>query len=350
MIVDPNGSKNLERAPQELPKSAEFKRLPRFLSDFSYEYSAGSQIYTSKINVMGRKLKHAKVESVLAAKKIADLAGEKPAICLLPGYESQLMFQSFWEAGVKFDAVVPKFKDDLNSDDVHGAVEMCLSRGIKPTIVEIDIIHFLESGKFFEYAEKYQCRAPEICLHMWLFDQIDSAPVLSGRFAVPLVHEGLVYWSGVPTDLHVPYFRYFEMNERAGEPWFFLNSVEFAVSYLELNSFESFRKLELKTTDTFNQHTLFVKACLEMGYDIVAPEKPSTDFGKLKKFYDDKMALSNGDAFSSLFTLPLEVRIAPAKVRRQMVPLSMFTGKPDAFAIKQILLNCAALKTKFFGV
>lgn len=349
MITDPNGSKNLEKAPAELPQSAKFKTLPRFLSDFSYDYSADIQIFTSKINIMGRKPKHAKAESVVAAKKIADLAGEKLSICLLPGLESKLMFEIFCEAGLKFDAVILKFKDNLNSDFVNEAIEMCHSRNIKPTVADIDIIHFLESGKFFEYAEKYECRAPEICLHLWLLDQIGSAPVLSGSFAVPLIHEGLVYWSGIPTDLHVPYFNYFEKNKRAGEPCFFLNSIEFAVSFLQLSSNESFRSLKLKTTDTFNQNAMFSMACQEMGYDIGPSEKPVTDFEKVKKFYDDKMTLSNGDAFTSLFALPLELSKAPAKIRRQMVPLSMFTGKPDGFGVKQVQLNLAALKTKIFG-
>lgn len=350
MIIDPNGFKNLEKVPQGLPKTVNFKTLPRFLSDFSYDYPAGSQIYTSKINVMGRRPKHAKAESVMAAKKIADLAGEKPVLCLLPGPESQLMLQTFCEAGVKFDAVVPEFKNNLNSEFVRETLELCASRNINPTKVTIDIIDFFESGKFFEYAEKYQCRAPEICLHLWLLDQTDSVPVLSGSFALPMVHEGLVYWSGVPTDLHVPYFSYFEKNGRAGEPWFLMNSTEFAVSYLELKANQRFKKLEFKTSDKVDRQTVFVSACNEMGYMLTATVNPRTDFEILKNFYDDKFSTLNGDAFNSLFTLPLELRVAPAKSRRQMVPMSLFSGKPDAFVTKQFLLNCATLKTKLLGV
>lgn len=350
MIIDINGNKNLEKAPQELSRTAKFKRLPRFLSDFSYEYTADSRIYTAKINVMGRKPGHAKAEAILAAKKIADLAGERPALCLLPGPQSQLMFQAFCEAGIGFDAVVLKFKNEFNSEFVKETLEMCASRNIKPTIVDIDIIDFFESGKFFEYADKYQCRSPEICLHLWLFDQIDSAPVLSGRFAAPMVQDGLVYWSGVPTDLHVPYFVYFEKNKRAAEPWFFMNSTEFAVSFLELKANQGYRKLEFKTSDKVDQHSIFISACYEMGYKLAATEKPKAEFEKLKIFYDDKMATSNGDAFNAIFTLPLELRFAPAKIRRQMVPLSMFTGRPEAFTAKQMLLGCSALKMKIFGV
>jgi len=349
VINDVNATKHLEKAPHELPKDSLLKTLPRFKSDFSYDYQGVGQVYTSKINVVGRRMKTAKEESVLAARKIADLAREKPSLCLLPGPDSQLMFHSFCEAGVTFNAVILKFRNDLNSVAVKEAVELCESRNVKPMLVEIDIIDFLESGKFFDYAEKYKCRAPEVCLHLWLFDQINTAPLLSGRFAVPLIHEGFVYWAGIPTDLHVPYFGYFEEKSRVGEPWFFLNSSEFAGSFLELSSNQGFKKLEFKTTDSVNWHERFITASHEMGYKLGGLQKTGSDFDQVKKYYDNKLALTNGDAFASLFTLPLEVRTPPARARRQMVPLSLYTGKPDGRFLKPLMLNCSAIKAKLFG-
>lgn len=124
--------------------------------------------FFEKLSFTDTALKTYRTNAVLEASKVL---GQNPALCISGGIDSQAMLSCWLEAGIKFDAFVLVFKNDLNIMDVNHARLVCSNLGVKLQEVEIDVIKFLNYHNF-EYATKYQSGSPHFNVHYKLFNML----------------------------------------------------------------------------------------------------------------------------------------------------------------------------------
>lgn len=96
-------------------------------------------------------------ESVLAAEEIYALKTGPLNILYSGGIDSEFALAVFLELGMKINPVIVRLNPHYNDHDLEYAFEFCRSRGIIPTIIDIDFDWFVDSGKILEIAT--QCRS-----------------------------------------------------------------------------------------------------------------------------------------------------------------------------------------------
>ncbi|MEZ4870673.1 MAG: hypothetical protein R2827_00215 [Bdellovibrionales bacterium] len=215
------------------------------------------------------------------------------------------MLDAFYQSKVPFEVAILNFKDNLNIHDTKFIREKSEQLNLKIHLVDLDIIDFFESGKYFEYGEKYACQSPQLAAHMWLMDQLDGVPILSGNFTFPIINGNELFWVGTPGDLHCSYFRYFEKTQRQGEPWFFLNSTEVTASILNLEEIRSFLFRDRFTEEI--EYNFKILAYKVGGFQVTPQEKKTTGFELVRDFYDKKIGTKWGQGFNQMFRKPLEL-------------------------------------------
>ena len=147
-------------------------------------------------------------ESVVAAQYIyEDNSSAKLNLMLSGGIDSECMARAFLAAKIPFEATFMRFKNNLNFFDIQTNVQFCEQNNIKYSFVDLDIIHFLESGLYLEIASKYECQSPQLAAHLWLLDQVDGVPVLGGNPIAPIWKYDHWFYIGAPGELHCTYFK-----------------------------------------------------------------------------------------------------------------------------------------------
>lgn len=130
-----------------------------------------------------------------AALQAARALGDKPALCLSGGVDSQAMVQCFTEAGIKADIYLLVFKNNLNFHDVATAREYCNKFNLTLNEIEIDIKRFLQRENY-DYGLKYRCASPHFNTHYKLFNflkDIGHTGVCAGGDIAYKVDD---YWTG----------------------------------------------------------------------------------------------------------------------------------------------------------
>ena len=142
--------------------------IPSNISLRKYDYVNVNLSYDffSQLTFTEDSLKTYRINAALEASKIL---GEKPALCISGGIDSQAMLHCWLEADIKFDVFVLVFKNNLNSMDVEQARLVCRNLGIELKEIEIDIIKFLNYYNY-EYAVQYQSCSPHFNTHYKLFN------------------------------------------------------------------------------------------------------------------------------------------------------------------------------------
>lgn len=106
-----------------------------------------------------------------AALEVASVSGNKLALSVSGGADSQAMVQSFVEADIDFDIVTLKFKDDLNLHDIEFARATADRYGKSLRYVELDVMRFLYND-LEKYADRYHCPSPQFACHHWFSEQL----------------------------------------------------------------------------------------------------------------------------------------------------------------------------------
>jgi hypothetical protein len=298
--------------------------LSTFENHFKFGRASDDEsIFVVECGPRARDVMTPKLEAINAAKLIADSAGnEKIKLCLSGGIDSECMLESFIEAKIPFDAVFLKFEDDFNNFDIKTNVEICQSKNIKINFIDLNVIDFLESGKCFEVAKKYECQSPQLATHLWLIEQLDGIPVLGGNPFVPTWNNDHLFYLGLPGELHCTYFKFFEINDRLGIPWFFLYTPELASSFFQLECVKPFVHSKL-SSDTYT----YLKKCqsYEEGGFLAKPRHDKfTGFERVRAYYDEKYNTKNGITFNTLYRKPLEELFPFPESYVQLVPKNYF--------------------------
>lgn len=276
-------------------------------------------------------LQSALKEAQRSAELINDLARDlQPKLCLSGGIDSACMLESFASKKIPFEAVFLKFNNALNDFDIKTNIQLCEEKKIKYSVVDLDIIHFFDSGLYFEIAQKYECQSPQIATHLWLLDQIDGFPVLSGNPIMPIWNNDTWFFMGLPGELHCSYFKYFYIRERKGVPWFFLYTPELIASFFHLEASADF--LSKKKTNLKDYS--YLQKCLsyeQAGFAARPRTNKFTGFELVRKYFDEKYNTTHGTGFDRYFRHPLEKQFPFPDKYIQLVPNNYFPPKLPAF-------------------
>ena len=108
-----------------------------------------------------------------AAIRCAETLGDRPALCLSGGIDSQAMVQCWREANLNFDVIILTFKNDLNPQDSNHAKLYCKENDIKYIEIELDVVSFLIRENM-EIGEKYRLCSPQFATHYKLAEILFS--------------------------------------------------------------------------------------------------------------------------------------------------------------------------------
>lgn len=215
------------------------------------------------------------------------------------------MLRSFLKNNISVNINILRFSGALNDYDIYNALEFCENNKLGFRIIDLDIIHFLESGDYLEYGKLYQCQSPQLAAHLWMLDQIQGCPVLAGNFIFPKLTENGIFYQGLPGDLHCTYFRYFQKNRRLGVPWFFIYTPEQYQAFFLTPSIQKQLSQPLEKQIDMD-YQMKCKIYLEAGFNVSARKDKYTGFEKVRSYYDEKSGTKFGIKFNELFRAPLE--------------------------------------------
>ncbi|MBC7742256.1 MAG: hypothetical protein H7061_08665 [Bdellovibrionaceae bacterium] len=292
-----------------------------------FEYgrlSTDENTFISQCGLMSRNAKSPKIEAIWAAQAIQrNAAGLKINLCLSGGIDSECMLEAFLAAHVEFEIFILKFKDDLNYFDIQTNLNKCRSLKLPYKIVELDIMHFFESGMCLQVAEKYNCQSPQLAVHLWFLEQLDGVPVLSGNPIAPIWLNDSWYFLGMPGELHCAYFNFFQTNQRQGVPWFFIYTPELIASFFALNCMQPYLQKNIKNPELYTYGEK-CRSYFEGGFSAQPRADKFTGFELVKNAYDRQYNTKHGDAFNKLFRWPLEEMFPFPETYIQLVPSQYF--------------------------
>lgn len=304
-----------------------FFKKPQLTGQNHFQHSLqhnGKEIHFSvQLGALTREPQIGFHEAVEAAHQIgAQHQGKKIALCLSGGIDSECLLRAFLQARVSFEIYFMRFNNELNLFDIKTNIALCSSLGLSFKFIDLDIVRFFESSQHMKYAEKYRCQSPQIAAHLWLLDQLDAIPVLSGNpFARATLGENS-FFIGLPGDLHCAYFRYFEKNQRNGVPWFFIYTPELCAAFLRTPTTQQFGSSGQGPEAFSYLHKC--RSYQEAGFKAPPRENKYTGFELVRKHYDQVCKTEHGTGFDQLFREPM-VKVNPFPASYvQRVPASYF--------------------------
>lgn len=250
---------------------------------------------------------------IKAAELTAELIGNKIALCISGGVDSQCMLQSFIEAKIDVDVYVLRFNNNLNVHDFNHAKLYCDKNNINLNVIEIDVLRFLSISNY-EYAEKYKSISPHFNVHYKLFNILQEknydGVVAGGNTPLFTTHENT--WGTNYSRSIVNYMRYSDISgfKCQGNFLSFYPKLTWAVSlltppvydYINLKGDISIKKQRQYWEDLrYLQKTRGYKRA---GYDIIPQEQKYTGFELVKKHLEEKTG--DGWTFERLYRHPLE--------------------------------------------
>ena len=265
------------------------------------------RVYVTKTGECRRRPGIALDEAVEAAKKIREEFGRDIVLCMSGGIDSECMARAFAEAKIPVRAAVARFMPGaLNEPDIVDAFKVCEQLGIPVQVFEIDLLQFFEKEKkHLYYAEKYECRSPQLAVHMELLERVrtemNGVPVLGGN---PIEVE-FSRMAGcpiflLPSEPHMSLLRYFAHQKIAGVPFFFSYTPELIFSFWQTPQFESdleiahenfqlFRRGELPPLNLRQEWPFAylgkVRKYQQGGFDIRARSSKRTGFEEARIFF-----------------------------------------------------------------
>lgn len=269
-------------------------------------------------------------EAIRAAREIYEHASSPIALCLSGGVDSECMALAFLKAEVPFRAVIGRYSGGLNDDDIVHAFDFCRKFGIKTEEVSIDLVDFFKSEKHIEYAHRYQCRSPQLAVHIEILERISDTPVLAWN-PIELIFrtENNSVDMLLPGEPYLSHLRYFINERRAGVPFFFAYTPELVYSFWQTPQFARelrtaerqlkrsrsrfWRRWRKRPYDQVQSYQGKILKYQEGGFEILAREDKKTGFEKAKLFFHQRL-IEEGkiqedfpfEPFNFFFRKPLE--------------------------------------------
>lgn len=245
----------------------------------------------------------------IAVENILKELGNKPALAISGGVDSQAMLQCFIENNVDFDAYVCKFNDDLNSQDVEYAKFIGKVNNIHIKEIDFNIINFLVRENY-DVGIKYQSASPHFNAHYKFYDILFD-----------LGHSGICAGGNIPDCVNndyginfdrnpLTYIQYSRISQRICHGSFlsYYPQLSWAVSLLTKPIFTDYinARQDIETKDKMSEfkYTNKLEGYYRAGFNVIRQKQKYTGFEKVKAYFEKQTG--NGWEFEQRFRYPLE--------------------------------------------
>lgn len=249
-----------------------------------------------------------------AARHCAETLGDRPALCISGGADSQAMVQCFYEAGYNFDVYTLTFKNNLNIQDTDYARRYCAENNIKLNELDFDILSFL-TRENFDYAHRYQCSSPHFNTHFRMFDILKSlgytSVVCGGNVPTQNTEQdGHIAWGGGYSRNVMSFIKYSKISGFLAQGNFlsYYPELAWATALLtprsDVGRSTNHIPWEQELRNSKIRHLDKVQGYTRAGFKIIPQETKYTGFELVKKYYEDRTG--DGWYFEKMFRHPLE--------------------------------------------
>jgi len=251
-------------------------------------------------------LKNYRVE---AATICANMLGDKPALCLSGGVDSQAMVLAWKEANLSYDTYILKFNHELNKQDYEHGINFCRINDIPFQIIDFDVVTFLSRDNY-NLGVKYRSGSPHFNVHYRLVEILRDKGHTGVCFGGLTPTKNLNDW-GKNFDKNAFHFvtiqDIFEIPVQ-GSFLSFYPKLSWAITLLtksldEIHEVENSRTAQefLKLIDI--RYPLKVNGYKNAGFNVIPQETKYTGFELVKKYYEDMTG--DGWTFEKRFRYPL---------------------------------------------
>lgn len=249
---------------------------------------------------------------IQAAERCSEMLGNRPALCLSGGVDSQALIQCWQEAGLEFDVAILVFDNELNRQDVDHARLYCAKNNITPVEIPLNIARFLATESY-DLACQYKCNSPHFATHYKLFNVLKErgyTGVCAGG-TYPFRYSNS--WKNPMSAATMNFIEYSHLSNYPAMGNFLGYSPELAWT-LGMLSFplkettgrnNNYYNLQEINQVTHERYQLKVDAMSRHGLKIIPQSQKFTGF-ELVKDYFAKKAGGDGWAFERNFRHPLE--------------------------------------------
>ena len=191
-----------------------------------------------------------KEECIETARLIYETANEIPFVMFSGGLDSQVVAEAFRLSGVPFNVVTIRLNDNWNWHDIKFAVEWCQMHNIKQTILDIDLVHFLEN-EALDIGIPCQAYSPHFCVFLWGINQVEGFPIIVFDEPEECRNKNNLKKSFVyQEEIHLVAERHFMHCDRKGTSLFFTYTPEIRVGH-----FIDPETLNFVNCVKYNEHT-----------------------------------------------------------------------------------------------
>lgn len=169
-------------------------------------------------------------ECVRAAHILYESASSPLVLLFSGGLDSEYMINIFKDAGIDFKVAIISYGEYNSHDTVH-AYNYCEANGITPIVIDIDIEHFIISGKIIEIANTAKCCAYQIPSIMHGISKIDGTVIMAN--GEPYVKNFDSDWRWEETERVNSYMNWFTSQGIDGTPDFLRYTPEITLSFLQ---------------------------------------------------------------------------------------------------------------------
>lgn len=224
-----------------------------------------------------------KIEPLVAAlSAIKDITDKYPppyTLMLSGGVDSQAMLYAWIQSGIKFNICSVTYNSIFNYHDLKNLIKVMNLLKIKINFIDIDALSFFEN-ELKNYALKYECTSPQICLYMKFSEKIKEGTVIfSGNF-LEIARPSINY---TIFGLH----RYALKTNKNLIPFFFLQTPELAYSlmpYYKINT-------EKYYLGILNLYEIKVNSLKEGGFPVIPQKTRFSGFEVIKDYFDSNYTI-----------------------------------------------------------
>jgi len=172
-------------------------------------------------------------ECLSTARLIASQTRKTIWILFSGGIDSEIVAQSFHQAGIPFQIAILRFADGLNLHDIEWAIEACDKNKWPKTFFDLNVEKFWQKDLLL-YALPTRCVSPQLAVTMWLMDQVDGFPVLgSGECLLTRSNKNSYDWALSEKEKVASWYRFLNFRNKSGCAGFFQHTPEIMLSALK---------------------------------------------------------------------------------------------------------------------
>ena len=199
----------------------------------SYIRTIGSgESWRLHIDPLPTKFDNLFVESCRAAEEIYDMRQGKVHILYSGGIDSEHCLSIFTHLGMDVTPVIIKINPGYNDHDTEYAFKFCESKNIKPLVIDIDFLHFIDSGKFSEIFKEMKTSAFGRAPIAYAASLLDGTVILGDGEPYIKLNETDNTWYMMEEEHDFSIYKYFQSQGIHGVPHYTRYTPEMFMAYM----------------------------------------------------------------------------------------------------------------------